>query len=226
MLRFLRGCLYPWRGLQFALVHPGLLRYFPGPAVLAVGLLFAEILLLRGAIHHFLAHSRGVTILAAWIGGLVLALLLFLALQGLVCAPFCDRASARTELYATGTPPPVAGARAQAISVVHGLLRTGFYLGALITVFVAGLFVPGLWVLGLVLSSLYAALDFLDYPATRRRFRLSRKLGLLRAHPASMLGFGLSASLLTAVPLVGLVTAPIAAIGATLLFLDLERGSE
>src|SRR5262249_19011590 len=169
------------------------------------------------------ADASRLVLAAAWIGGILAAVLVFLALQGVLAAPFCDVLSARTEAQVSGAPPPTAGLSGSAVSLAPPAPRATGYLAVVTALFVIGFVVPGTWVVSLVVASLYAALDYLDYPTTRRRWSLGRKLGLVGAHKGATLGFGLAASVLTAVPLLGLAIAPMAAVGGTLLFLDLER---
>ncbi len=221
MVSFVRGLTYPLRGLSFALRHRALLRFFPGPILLGLALVVGEILALRFGIHRFLAQSSGWVIALAWLGGLLGAVLVFLALQGVLAAPFCDALSARVEAL-SGAPPPSAGLSGTALSIGHAALRALAYLGLLVILFLVGLFVPGMWLASILVSSLYAALDYLDYPTTRRRWSLAQKLDLVGRHKGAAIGFGLAASVLTAVPLLGLAVAPMAAVGGTLLFLDLQ----
>ena len=79
----------------------------------------------------------------------------------------------------------------------------------------------GAW---LVFTASYFALDYVDWPATRRGHSLRQRFGLLGRHPLRMLGFGFAVWATLFVPLLNLVFMPLSVAGGTLLFLDLEAG--
>jgi CysZ protein len=224
MVSFVRGFAYPVRGLAFAWRRPDLRRLLAGPLCLGVGLVASELYALASAIHHYLPHASAWKIGLAWLGGCVLALFAFLGLQGAVAAPFCDAISKRAEAHLLGAPPPSAGLRGQLGSLAQALARGSIYLAGLVVIFACGFFVPLAWVASLLWSAAYAALDSLDYPTSRRRWGWRDKLALLGRHTGSTFGFGIAAALMTAIPGVGLLVAPAAAVGATLLFHDLDLG--
>jgi CysZ protein len=220
---FLRGLTYPFRGLSFAFAHADVLRWFAAPVALGAALIVGELLGLRWAIHHYLADATWWKLVVAWLAGLTAVVAVFLALSGTLAAPFCDVISRRTEAHRVGHAPVEARLGGQVVSLFHALVRGLCYLAVVGTLLVVGFFVPLTWIASLAAASIYAALDALDYPATRRGFSFGRKLSLLRSHSGLTLGFGLATSLLAAIPVFGLFAAPAAAVGGTLLFLDLER---
>jgi CysZ protein len=77
----------------------------------------------------------------------------------------------------------------------------------------------------LTFTAAYFALDYVDWPATRRGLSLRERFGLLRAYPLRMLGFGFAVWACLFVPLLNLVFMPLSVAGGTLLFLDLEAGT-
>jgi uncharacterized protein involved in cysteine biosynthesis len=58
----------------------------------------------------------------------------------------------------------------------------------------------------------------------RRQWGFKAKWTLLKANRALTFGFGAAVALMLMIPLVGLLCAPTAAVGGTLLFCDLEQG--
>jgi len=73
-------------------------------------------------------------------------------------------------------------------------------------------------------SAAYFALDYVDWPATRRGLSVRARFALLRRHPLRMLGFGCAVWMCLFVPLLNLLFMPLSVAGGTLLFLDLEAG--
>ena len=226
MIAFFRGLAYPFRGLGFAFEHPDVLRWFLAPFLLGIGLIVGEYYLLSWAIHHYLADASWWKVLVAWFSGLIAMVLLFVSLQSLLCIPFCDTIAKRTEAHVLGTSVPSAGAYAQLASFGHALVRILVYLIVLIGLFFVGLFIPFMTIASIFWTAAYVALDSFDYPTTRRRWTFSQKLGLLRKHTGASLGFGVAAWMFALIPVLNLVVAPSAAVGGTLLFLDLERAKQ
>ena len=78
---------------------------------------------------------------------------------------------------------------------------------------------------GVVFTSAYLALDYVDWPASRHDRGVRYRFGMLRRHTSAMLGFGTGVWVLLFVPFVNLFLMPGAVAGGTLLFLDLEPGT-
>ena len=77
-----------------------------------------------------------------------------------------------------------------------------------------------------LLITYYSALMFLDYPASRRRWSLGRKLSWLKTHSGHSLRLGLLPALVSMVPIVNIflmaLLFPFLTVHATLNFTDLE----
>jgi CysZ protein len=88
-------------------------------------------------------------------------------------------------------------------------------------------FIPGIGQVAVVLLyTFYSALMFIDYPASRRRWSLGRKLDWLRSHSSIALRIGLLPALLSMIPLVNIFAMsllfPLLTIHATLNFSAVE----
>lgn len=166
-----------------------------------------------------------------WLGLLAGALALSPILSSLAAAPFHDRLSERVEEMVNG---PAAGefswstiARDVATGIAHSLLNLAIYIPlalfclALNIIPLVGSAVGAVG--GFMLTAAMLALEFCDYPESRRRWSWRQKVALIRQQPRLMLGFGAAAALLLSIPLATLVTAPIAVVGGTLLFLRMEE---
>ena len=92
-------------------------------------------------------------------------------------------------------------------------------------------FIPGVGQVAVVfLYTFYSALMFVDYPASRRRWSLGRKLGWLRNHSGMALRIGLLPALLSMIPLVNIFALsllfPLLTIHTTLNFTAVELAQE
>jgi uncharacterized protein involved in cysteine biosynthesis len=223
---FFRGFLAPFRGAYFVarerlwahLVAPVLVNLALGATTLVVASRFMKRELdqpfagspIMGWI--FLAFS---TVL----GGV----LLFILLQPLMSAIFCDRLAEVVEKKVRRTAPRAPLLESVGKALLHGLLKLALYglaigIGLALTAVLTG--VGTLVALGL--GAIFLAYDGFDYPLARRNATFGGKWAYLAKHPALALGFGLGAYAVYLVPLAFLVAPPFAAVGATLVFLDDE----
>jgi CysZ protein len=153
-----------------------------------------------------------------------------IAVANLIAAPFNDALSEAVEEIETGHPsPPFSVAR-----LLRDLGRTlrleltklVIYASVMLPALVVSWLLPGVGQLlymafALLFTSLYMALDYVDWPASRRRYDLRERLALLRVRPLMTLGFGFAVAACLFVPLLNLLFMPLAVAGGTRLFLDL-----
>jgi CysZ protein len=236
--RFFRGMGFFGRGLGFTARHPSLWGWVLAPTLLTLAVVGAGIASFWGWGKHFVdAHTVGH---GAFLAGLLTVLLVivaagvgyvaYLAISVVATAPFSGYVSERTEKLATGqvvTPRGIAATVTEALrSVGHTLLGLTIYLSLSAVLFVVHWAVPVtapfVWVLSVILTSLFLAYDAWDQPLSRRGAGFGQKWGRVKAHLAESLGFGSMVALCLAVPLLGLLVVPVAAVGGELLFLDLE----
>jgi CysZ protein len=247
---FFSGLTYPLRGAKLVFrTHPRLARYWVFPVLLTFGSL---LVVMVAAVRHRTDFVHAIWASADpasqpvgwWLGALSSALgwllaagavalggLIILSVSGVVAAPFNDALSAAVEGIYGGAPPetsPIASilagaARSVATEVIkllaYGLLVGPLWVVALFAPLVGG---PILAAAGFAITVAYLAVDYTDWPASRRDTPL-RKRGLwLRRHAAPLAGFGVTAWFLLWVPGINLVLMPAAVAGGTLLYLDLE----
>jgi CysZ protein len=245
-LELARGFAYVARGYRVLRRHPGLARYWLMPMLLTGLALVASVWLslrnhdeLLGLLwatprpgpgwHALYALARAVTFVTAL---LVLGLVAVFASM-VVAAPFNDALSEAIEVLEAGRAPlPFSLGRLlrellQALLLA--LLRLALYAAVVGPLWLLSWLVPGVgqvlylgaWTL---FTAAYFALDYTDWPSTRRGLSVRARFGLLREHPLRMLGFGFGVWLCLFVPLVNLLFMPLSVAGGTLLFLDLEAG--
>ncbi len=228
-------------GFHWLMRHRGLWKYSALSVLVA---LLIVIVLLAGAwrthawlMGYFDRPDAGWGVWAWWLGRWMLwlgllagALALAPILSSLAAAPFHDRLSERVEEIVNGPAPGglvwSAVARDVATGIAHSLLNLAIYIP--LALFCLSLnIIPLLGsavgaIGGFTLTSAMLALEFCDYPESRRRWSWRQKVALIRQQPRLMLGFGAAAALLLSIPLATLITAPIAVVGGTLLFLKME----
>lgn len=240
------GFAYIGRGLRVLRRYPGLARYWLMPLVLtALALLGSVWLSLRyhddllallwaepqagGVWRALYTLARALSFVAAL---LLLGLGCVLG-SSVVAAPFNDVLSEAIEAREAGRTPlafsPSRLVRELVQALLLALLRLALYAAVVGPLWLLSWLVPGVgqvlyvaaWV---VFTAAYFALDYTDWPATRRGLSIGARFDLLREHPLRMLGFGFGVWLCLFVPVLNLLFMPLSVAGGTLLFLDLEAG--
>ena len=225
------------RGGRFLLRHPRLLLLAAAPVVTsglaALALVGVAIEWLRGlgerwtAGHGLLAALWTILLL---LGGLLAGYVLILALLAVTAAPFCGLLAERViELDGGRRLPPlsVAGFVLEALrGALHAVLRLAAYLAIALPLYLLGLLLPPLSLLGLLLTCFFLAYDSFDYALSTGKRGFVDKWRFVFRHGAESFGLGGAVALLLALPFVNLLVAPVAATGATLLFRELETSAD
>ena len=153
------------------------------------------------------------------------AVVVFLVVQPLLNAVFVDRLSERVEREVRGTAPGAPFLASTGRAIVHGLLKLVLY-GLAVAIGLALTAWTGIGSLvGLAFAGLFLAYDGFDYPLSRRGAGFGAKWGYLVRHPGLTIGYGAGATVLYLIPFAIFVAPPLAAVGATLAFLETD-GSE
>jgi CysZ protein len=222
-----RGFLAPFRGAIY-IARERLWRHLVVPVVLNVALGTGTLVAASRYWSHELTQMLPQSAVLRWIfiafttviGGAVL----FILLQPLLSAVFCDRLSEVVEKRVRGNVPVVPLLTSIAKALAHGLLKLALYAVA----FGVGLVLTATPLLGIGtlvgvgLGAIFLAYDGFDYPLARRNATFGAKWAYLAKHPALTVGYGLGTYVLYLVPLAFLVAPPFSAVGATLVFLDDE----
>ncbi len=248
---FFGGLTYPFRGLGFVYFkHPGLIRYWIWPVLitLAVAALVVTYVinstpdllsvLLGGpsdpdsSVERLIFGLKHLVMVVVTVVVVFVALWVIAMFVPVLAAPFNDALSEEVERIRTGkTPLPFSFARlgGEIVRTVRiEVTKLAVYAAIMIPLFFASFLVPGVGgvlytVFGLVFTSMYYAIDYVDWPASRRGLGVRDRAGLARTHLPVMLGFGLSVWVLVFVPFVNLFLIPAAVAGGTMLYLDLAK---
>jgi len=250
---FFSGLRYPFRGMRFVYgKHPGLVRFWLPPIVITGVML----VLVFGAVFHYhdavtdwiwtapAGDSFWASVARFFHGLLDVLLGLLLAVGGLLAvmlstsvlaAPFNDALSAEVERLMTGADgPPFRFAtmmRDLVRTVGMELVKLVIYLIVMVPLFVASFALPVVGqavysIFGFVFTAMYFALDYIDWPATRRGQGVGERLRIGRQRFVPMFGFGTGVWLFLFIPFLNLFFMPAAVAGGTLLYLDLEGPRE
>ncbi|MCI0449585.1 MAG: EI24 domain-containing protein [Chlorobi bacterium] len=238
---FLLGFTYPFRSLKFFFAHPKLLAYSITPMLIN--------LIIYGGIF-ILSYSWLINNIEKWLGAdqtdagfwlealhvvllvlsfvllLFICYLLFVVLGGLITAPFNEEISQRVEEIVTkGTIQHKTGFWEDAyVSIKGEAEKIVFYLVILFLIFLLN-FVPLVGnvfsaVIATIFSFFYNALDFLDYPMTRKKMKFKEKLKVTRSGKLVTYGFGCTAFLLMFLPIVNVFMKPILVVAGTSLYYE------
>jgi len=156
---------------------------------------------------------------------LFICYLLFIIFGGLVTAPFNEELSQRVEEIVTGTKAEKLGFWLDAFVSIKGeTQKIIFYLSVLCILFLIGLVpVAGNFisvVLGLIFSFYFNALDFLDYPLTRKLAAFRTKLKVTSSGKMITYGFGCISFLMMFMPVINVFMKPILVVAGTSLYYE------
>lgn len=241
MTDFLFGFTYPFRSIKFFFSHPVLIKYSIAPMMINI--------VIYGSVFFF-AYKWLIGSLGNWIGvyspdasfwlqflhivlliiGFLLLLficyLLFTILGNLVTAPFNEEISQRVEeIVAKDSASHKMGFWEDAyISIKGEAEKLLFYLFFLFLILLLNL-IPVIGnvasaIIGTVFSFFYNALDFLDYPMTRKKMKFRQKLRVTRSGKLLTYGFGCTAFLLMFLPIVNVFMKPILVAAGTSLYYE------
>lgn len=231
-------------GFRFLSANRGLWRWVVAPALVTLVLLVAGIWGVVAVADPLVDRVTGALPSwaedwAGWIVWLIViaalgigALLIFVAVVGVVAGPFNEILSEKVEQRLTGRPgPPLrAGAflRSLLVGLAHGVRRLIVALVGFVVVFAIAL-VPVIGtiaaaVIGAWLGARASAYDCYDAVLARRDLPYAEKAAYLRRHRQRSFGLGLAVTGLLLVPGVNLIALGVGAVGATLAARELDAG--
>lgn len=237
MARFFRGASYFGRGLGFVFGERGLWPWVVAPTLLTTAVTVGlSVFAYRWADAFIAAHTAGHGAFVAFF--IKLFLFLFVLAAGFVAflvtslvasAPFAGPLTARVESRVTGVGPPKGSVGESLRALGATLVSVAIYMllaGAIVLLqLVVSPLAPFLGILGFCVTAKFLAFDNLDFPLSRRLKTFGEKWDWIGRHRAETNGFGAVVALLSFVPGFGLLVPTVAAAGATLLYLDLERAA-
>ncbi len=252
-IRYLRGLYAPIRAFFFILRRPGLLPYVAAPLVLNMVLygvllgvgFYIFAVYSRGLIPSIQAPWYAQVLgwsgyFAAWAAWLVISILAaaftFSSVGCVVASPFNEALSAEVERMVLKESADAGGNRRKSgmlrdmwtMLKMEALRMSALLLLILLTSPLALLPFIGFGALAIVYSvtiALYMAMDFMDYPLSRKGMELHERLQFFREHFPETAGFASALYVLFLVPLLGFLCMPMAVTAGTLLSVDGLGGS-
>jgi CysZ protein len=224
------------RGFRFLNEHPRLWGWVIAPALVTLLIMTA---LIAGVAHlvdpavgwltgWLPGFLRGVASTLVWLIVIVGlgagALLVFVAVVGIVAGPFNELLSEAVEARLTGKPGPrfAVGAffSSFAMGIGHGIRRLLVAVFSFVLLFALG-FIPVIGTiaglaLGFYFTSRSAAYDCYDAVLARRELSYRDKLAFLENHRRRTLGLGVGVTALLFVPVLNLVALGLGSAGATI----------
>lgn len=157
---------------------------------------------------------------------LVICYFLFIIFGGIISAPFNEKISTFIEekIFNEKTNVKMTLWQDISLSIKAELKKLLFYFSIMIPLLLIE-FIPMIGgvitlVLGTGFSFFYNALDYLDYPLTRRMIDFKQKLKITGSEKLLSFGFGAMATILTFVPLVNVIFKPVLVASGTSLFYE------
>lgn len=243
MKGFLFGFTYPFRSIKFFFSHPKLISYSIAPMIINM-IIYGSVFFftygwILGSIDKWLGVEGMETgfwmdflqtalLIVGFLILLFICYLLFITIGNLVTAPFNEEISQRVEEIVTGGGVGhKMGFWEDAVTSIKGeAQKIAFYLSILLFIFAMNI-IPVVGsvvstIVGTVFSFFYNALDFLDFPMTRRKMRFRHKLKVVKEGGLITYGFGCAAFLMMFLPIVNVFMKPILVVAGTSLYY--ERG--
>jgi CysZ protein len=159
---------------------------------------------------------------------LIVCYILFTTVGGLITAPFNERISRLVEETVTGQKivDNITFWQDAWLSFKAEFLKLLLYFSIITPLFLIN-FVPMIGsvistVLGTLFSFFYNALDFMDYPLTRRFYPLRKKIVITHAGGMLTYGFGCMAFLMTFLPVINVFFKPVLVVAGTAFFFEKE----
>lgn len=224
---FIWGILSPLHAARLLFRHPALLLWSFIPAFIAWLILFYLFGIIGDLVNPWFASTFGTPgntlSFAIHVIQWLLSLITIVFIAPIVASPFNDFLAEATEPHTTPPLPPIPSERLSARIIRLKLRLVGLDLLKSLTSLILGLAllvlsaVPLLGLLSGMLFALLLTFQFTSYPQTRRGVPLRDGFLFLVKNLAPCLGFGLSFGALFVIPLLSILTLPLAVVGGTLL---------
>lgn len=239
-----RGFFYPFRGILFIFNNLRLLSYIAIPVCINTVLfvLLAWVLgtqypgwleqLLPSKETWYWAVLFYVLLVLIGLVLLLVGIYAFTLVGNIILGPFNDFISEKVEMLYAGTAIDEPFSMKTLLS---DILRSLKVQVAKMLVYVAGLFIlliihfiPILGtllypVLIFIYTLFFLGWEYCDFSMERWKYSFRKKLNTSLKNAFAFAGFGAGASLMLFIPIINLMTIPVCAVGATLLFCDLRK---
>ncbi len=240
MNNFIYGFFYPFKCIKLFFKYPKLIAYSIVPMIINMiiygAIFFYTYRWITGKSDEIIDNddSRNIMIdliqsflkIISFLLILVICYFLFIIFGGIISSPFNEKISRLIEEKHFGEKSGynLPFLKDAGISIVAELKKLLFYFSIMIPLLLID-FVPMIGgvitlVLGTGFSFFYNALDYLDYPLTRRMKGFREKLSIVGSQKMLSFGFGGMAFMLTILPVINVLMKPILVVAGTTLFYE------
>ena len=242
MNNFIFGFFYPFKCIKLFFKYPKLIMYSIVPIVINMiiyGTIFfytynyitgkysdvIEAKDMNGFVMQFLNYFMK---LIAFLLVLLICYFAFIIFGGIIAAPFNERISKFIEenVFGKKIENELTFFNETKISIKEELKKLLFYFSVMIPMFLIN-FIPMIGntislVFGSAFSFFYNALDYMDYPLSRRLIKFKEKLKIINSKKTLSMGFGAMAFILTFLPVINVLVNPLLVVSGTRLFYEKE----
>lgn len=240
MSNFIQGFFYPLKSIKLFTRHPKLIVYSIVPMIINLiiygTIFFYTYKWLSGKANDSLSFTGSNQILFDIIQTflkifvflliLIVCYFLFVIFGGIVSAPFNEKISKHVEEKEFGIKidSQLTFLKDAVMSIRAELKKLLFYFSIMIPFFLIN-FIPMIGSVvsftgGLLFSFFYNALDYLDYPLTRRKIPFRKKLTIVNSKRMMSYGFGAMAFLMTFLPVINALMKPLLVASGTSFFYE------
>lgn len=239
MKDFMWGFLYPLKCLSEFKKHPKIILYSIFPLIINSIIyitvfisLYSKIISTSGYYTGASSEDSGflqetfyiVILISSFFILLIVSYFALIVIGSIITAPFNENISLIIEESSTSLKSAYNPGifRDLFLSVKAEIFKLSFYLFFISIFFLIG-FIPVIgtvvsFTLGLLFSFFFNALDFLDYPMTRRYFTLRKKIKVTYSKFMLSMGFGCMSFILMFLPIINVLTKPLCVVSGTALF--------
>ena len=240
MNNFIYGFFYPFKSIKLFFRYPKLIAYSIVPIVINL-IIYGTIFFytynwISGKTEDAVSNNVSNQILFEIIQYflrvfyfllvLIICYFLFIIFGGIIAAPFNEKISKFIEdkIFNVKTENELPFFKDISVSITAELKKILFYFSVIIPLILIE-FIPMIGavitlVFGTLFSFFYNALDYLDYPLTRRMTGFREKLKIINSKKALSYGFGAMAFILTFIPVINVFMNPILVAAGTSLFYE------
>lgn len=241
MKNFFEGFIYPFKSIGLFFKYPKTIIHSIIPVTINMFLYVSAFLLIYTYIMEKSAQLTGadtsnagfwsefinvLILVISFILVLVICYFILLIIGGIISAPFNENISLIIEENLTGvkTNYNPGFLKDTWLNILSEIKKLSFYLIFIFIFFLIG-FIPLIGsIISVVLSSLFSfffnALDFFDYPMTRRYYSLRKKIRITSSKPFYSMGFGCAAFLINFLPVVNVILKPLCVISGTAFYFE------
>ncbi len=241
MKSFIEGFAYPFRSMGLFFKYPKTILYSIIPVTINMIIYVTSFVLIFSRVMQGSRELTGVydeqagfwaefmhilILILSFLLIIVICYFIILIIGGIISAPFNENISLIIEENITGKktdyhPGFLLDTWLNVLSEIKKLL---FYFSFIFVFFLIG-FIPLIGgiisvVLSTVFSFFFNAVDFYDYPMTRRYYTLRQKIKVTASKPFYSLGFGCASFLIMFLPVINVLMKPLCVVSGTAFYFE------